>query len=106
MPGTQQVYLYQSSLNDIWHNVLEVDPISSVFQSDPWVPGGTICYCYNTTIPSMKLQPIHRYSIGPNMNANISLSDQFYLITTGDEVQEQLGWTFDKILMYALPSEG
>ncbi len=27
----------------------------------------------------MKLQPIHRYSIGPNMTTNIPVSDQFYL---------------------------
>jgi len=106
VPETQPVYLYVSSLNNIWHNVLEIDPISPVFESNPWEYQGIICYCYKTTIPSMKLQPIRRYSIEPEMNAYISASDRFYLITAGNEDQEQLGWTFDKILMYALSSEG
>jgi hypothetical protein len=80
-----------------------MDPISSLPDSSQWYSNGIKFYCYNTSVPSEKLQLIRRYSSQSKVHALFNISLRMYLLTAETEAHEQSEWTFDKIFMYALP---
>jgi hypothetical protein len=103
MPGTKPVYEYTSKTGNIWLRTLDMDPISSLPGSSRWSPDGVIFYCYRPPMSSEQLQPIHRYSTQSKVHAYYNISLRIYLLTAEMEADVEPGWTYDKILMYALP---
>ncbi len=107
MPGTERVHFYTSGSFNSWYNTLSMDPMPSSDKPNEWdlyFPEVTL-YCYRTSIPSEKLQPIRRFWSPSNVHLRNNISKPMYLLTAEMEDEVQPGWEFDKILMYALPPE-
>jgi hypothetical protein len=107
MPGTERVHFYVSSSLNSWYNTLSMDPMPSLDKYNEWDLSYTEIplYCYRTSIPSEKLQPIRRYWSPSKLHQSYNISKPMYLLTAEMEDEVQPGWEFDKILMYALPLE-
>ncbi len=107
MPGTERVHIYISSSLNSWYNILSMDPMPSLDKPNEWELSYTeiTLYCYRTSIPSEKLQPIRRYWSPSKRHQSYNISKPMYLLTVETEAEVQPGWEFDKILMYALPLE-
>jgi hypothetical protein len=84
-----------------------MDPMPSLDIPNEWrlYYAATTFYCYRTSIPSEKLQPIRRYWSPSKAHQWNNISKPMYLLTAETEAEVQPGWQFDKILMYALPLE-
>ncbi len=107
MPGTEQVHFYTSSSLNAWYNTLSMDAMPSLDKPNEWdlFYAEITLYCYRTSIPSEKLQPIRRYWSPSKWHQRNNISKPMYLLTAETEAEVQPGWEFDKILMYALPLE-
>ncbi len=105
MPGTEPVYRYHTRIDHIWHNTLQMDQISSVPEFDQWESDSIAFYCYRTLMASEKLQPIRRYWSEYRTSTHSDVPLRMYLLTAETEEKEQPGWTFDKVIFYALPPE-
>ncbi len=105
MPGTEPIYVYHTEISGVWHNTLQIDPISSAAELDQWKQDSISLYTYRTQIASGKLQAIHRYYMEYYFQNNRNQVLQMHLLTAETEPKEQSGWVYEKIIFYGLPPE-
>ena len=87
----------------MWYNTLSTEPISSLHEPNLWISKGIKFYCYTTEMPSLQLQPIRQYWTQSILHSLQNITLHMYLLTNETEPETQPGWTYNKILMYALP---
>lgn len=107
-PDTEPVYAFHSETRAVWTNTVQMDPKSPIIGNDQWIPDGVSFYAYRTSFNSTELQPVLRYWNKLKTGATDLTETRITYLTTkpvdGNE-EEELGWTFDSILFYALPIE-
>ncbi len=103
---TEPVYAFHSEVRSIWTNTVQMDPRSPIIGNDQWIPDGVSFYAYQTSMNSTELQPVFRYwnKLKPDATDTTEIRITYLTMKKEDSNDgDQLEWTFDNILFYALP---